>query len=234
MYKKALFAAAALTLSGAASANLGNMAIVSGTLTADNHYGLYIGGANGENLMEIGRNEHGVSGNPGVYNWSVAETWDFLAAPGQYLYVMAWDESGPQGWIGTFSWHTSELNSNTGDWLSAVAPGGNPGSNGDLPGTGTLEGYIAGATWIAPAASAANGSAPWGTVAGVGNGQWIWHDTLAASSSSDTRFAMFRSANPLVTAVPEASTYAMMGVGLGLVLLVARRKRQLPAGRLSD
>ncbi|MEW5787697.1 MAG: PEP-CTERM sorting domain-containing protein [Pseudomonadota bacterium] len=226
MFNKALVAAAALTLSGVASANFGNMAIVSGTLTADNHYGVYLGDADGSNLSFIGRNEYGDAGSPGQYNWSLAETWEFLAAPGQYLYVMAWDDGGPQGWIGSFSWHSGELDSNTSDWVSAVAPAGNPGKSGDLPSSGVLSGYIAGATWTAPAASAANGSSPWGSIAGVGDAQWIWHDTLADNSLSNANFAMFRSANPLVAAVPEPSTYAMMGLGLGMVLLVVRRKRQ--------
>jgi len=233
MFIKAIFAAAALSLtwSASASAMMGPMAQVTGSLTADNHYGLYLGDAQGANLTFIGRNEYGTYGSPGAYNWSLPEQWDFAVGPDQYLYVMAWDDGGPQGWIGSFTWDNIELASNTSDWVSAIAPAGNPGTNGNLPNVNVLAGYIASATWQAPAASAVNGSAPWGTVAGVGNGQWIWHDTLATSSVTDTQFAMFRSANPLVSAVPEPHAYAMLGLGMGLVLLVARRKRTALAGK---
>lgn len=196
---------------------------VNGTLTADNHYGLYVGQADGGGLRFIGRNEKGAAGAPGTYNWSEAETWNFLVTPGEHLYVMAWDDGGPQGWIGNFGWSGGGVASNLPAWQAAIAPGGNPGSSGDLPATATLSGYIAAASWQAPGASAANGSSPWGSINGVGSAQWIWHDTLADGSLSDANFAMFRTASPLVAAVPEPSTYAMLGLGALMVLFATRR-----------
>ena len=48
-------------------------------VTADNHYGLYHGLADGSGLTLVGRNEVGIDGSPGEYNWSLPETWTFDA-----------------------------------------------------------------------------------------------------------------------------------------------------------
>lgn len=204
---------------------------VTGALTADNHYALYVGSADASDLTLIGRNELGASGSPGAYNWSQTETWNFEIEAGQYLYVMAWDDGGQQGWIGNFTWLGGEQDSNTLDWVSAVAPG-SVAAGGLLPSTAMLADYINGAAWATPGASAANGSRPWGVMAGVGDAYWIWHDTLGGTSATDGHFVMFRSATPLVTAVPEPDVYALMGLGLGMVVLAARRNGKSAVHRI--
>src|SRR5437773_746170 len=67
---------------------------VTAILTADNHYGLYHGGIDGEGWTFVGRNEMGSVGDPGAYNWTNAETFEFDAFPDDHIYVVAWDEDG--------------------------------------------------------------------------------------------------------------------------------------------
>jgi hypothetical protein len=50
---------------------------VKATVTADNFYGILYGNKDGSQLNFVGRNETGSTGNPGQYNWSMAETWNF-------------------------------------------------------------------------------------------------------------------------------------------------------------
>ncbi|MBY0527155.1 MAG: hypothetical protein K2R98_27415, partial [Gemmataceae bacterium] len=140
---------------------------VTATLTADNHYGLYRGSADASSLSLIGRNEVGFNGNPGPYNWSLPETYTFQALPGDYLYVLAWDDGGPQAWIGQFDLNGVPLYSDTSHWQFTVSAGANPGENGDVPALSAAAATIAGASWANPGASAANGSSPWGTIPGL-------------------------------------------------------------------
>lgn len=205
-----------------ASAALPN---TSATLTADNHYGLFLGNASGSNLQFIGRNEFGNGGSPGSFNWSLPETYQFNASPGDYLYVLAWDDGGPQAWIGSFNTPAGALTTNTTDWVVKYTTTGNPGVNGNVPSNATVASLIGAGSWSAVNAQAANGSGPWGTIAGVGAAKFIWHDTLSDNSSSDHGFALFRSANAIMAPVPEPETYAMLLAGLGLMGAVARRRR---------
>lgn len=201
------------------------------TLTADNHYVLYYGKADGSNLTRVGRNEVGTSGSPGTYNWSLPETWSF-GTP-DYLYVAAWDDGGQQGWIGQFQLPSSLLLSNISDWefyVSANANPGLPGGSGDLNDF-AVSTELAAATWAASIAqSAPNSSAPypWGVIAGIdGDARWIWHDTLASSSTSDTKYVIFRSGPvDLAGAVPEPTTLAIWGTLGGLGLIAAQRRRR--------
>jgi hypothetical protein len=109
----------ALLLAGTTSAHAANF---SATLTADNHYGLYSGQDNGSGLTLVGRNEKGSPGVPGVFNWSLPETYNFNANSGDRLYVLAWDDGGPQSWLGEFSLPGGgSLLSSTTDWEYTVS-----------------------------------------------------------------------------------------------------------------
>ncbi|MHB8767375.1 MAG: PEP-CTERM sorting domain-containing protein, partial [Deferrisomatales bacterium] len=189
---------------------------VTATVTADNHYGLYYGNAAGTSLTLVGRNEAATVGSPGQYNWSLPETFTFSVGAGDFLYVLAWDDGGPQAWLGSFSWAGGSLVSNKADWVYRATPTGNPGMSGPLPALATVQSLIGAAgPWGTPGVSAANGSSPWGTVSGfAGTGAaWVWHDTLAAASASDNGYALFRTLAP-VSPVPEPGTLLLLGSGL--------------------
>ena len=173
---------------------------VTATLTADNHYGLYVGKADGGNLALIGRNEVGFNGNPGPYNWSLPETHNFGMAAGEHIYVLAWDDGGPQSWIGQFTLPDGTvLYSDTVSWQYVIGSGANPGEAGSVPPLSQVMGDIAAATWAPLAASAANGSSPWGTIPGLSSAaNFVWHDTLGESSSSDGHYVIFRTDAPVI------------------------------------
>jgi hypothetical protein len=169
---------------------------MTGTVTADNHYALFYGNAYGSNLTYVGRNEAGVSGNPGQFNWSLPETWSFAPPAGSYIYLVAWDEGlAPQMLIGEFDWQGKQLLTNTNDWVSIVGSGPSPGDNGLVPPTGQIQGDIAHANWTTPGGSAPDGSAPWGTIPGINPAaNFIWHDSL---QGADANYIILRSTQPI-------------------------------------
>ena len=124
----------ALTLAALAAmtAGISQADPVTAVLTADNHYGLYHGSGDGSVLTFVGRNEFGFAGSPGAFNWSLPETFPFNAT-GDYLYVVAWDDGGPQMWTGDFTFPASNVVSNTTDWEWVAGSGANPMTGGAVP-----------------------------------------------------------------------------------------------------
>ena len=201
---------------------------VTGTLTADNHYALYAGQTDGSALAFIGRNELGDEGNPGTTNFGLPETWQFDVAAGDRLYVVAWDDGGPQIFLGNFTWNGGLIVTNLASWeyyLPADANQFDP--NGTPPITTTnLGSLIASASWSIPTAQTPNLNNPsWGTIPDVHpDAAYIWHDGSWDNwnSSSDGKYVVFRSVvSP--APIPEPENWAMLLAGLGLVGWKARR-----------
>jgi len=186
------------------------------TLTADNHYALYYGKADGSDLTFVGRNELGnehvpdkltpvppIPGSPsgGNGNWGYPEAWEFKPSIGDYIYVLAWDDSGPQSWIGQFDSQGKTLQSNTVEWEYLIGSGANPGYTGNPPVLGNLASEIAGANWKHPQVSTSNGSGVWGFIQNIPeSAQFIWNDTFSSTSLSDNHYVIFRTAAPFFEA----------------------------------
>lgn len=230
-----VFAAAGVALSlGIMDTNQAQAASITATLTADNHYGLYYGQGNGSGLTFVGRNEFGSSGSPGVFNWSLPETYNLNVGTGDYLYVLAWDDGGPQSWLGEFQGvPNNPLLSNTTDWEYFVSSGNNPGTLGNVPSLTTVATEIASATWAMPLASAPQGTSPWGTIPGISSSaQFVWHDTFNSNSSSDNNYVIFRTKAPVVPGEPKSvpeptSTLGLLALGtLGAASTLLRKLKR--------
>lgn len=187
------------------------------TLTADNYYALYVGTE--DDLELIGRNELGTSGDPGTYNWSKAETFDFDLAAGESIYVVGWsDGSVAQGWIGQFVSEYNMLLTNTSDW-EVYLSNSDLGNGDDAP---DLEAKFAEGeeTWNAVTDSIAHGSGPWGYIDGISHdASWIWGSPLQPGSNYG-EYQVFR-ITPNV--VPEPGTVVLIGIGL-LGLAIFRKR----------
>lgn len=214
-----LFAASLATLNGAASAEL-----VTGTITADNHYALYssLGGV----FQYHGGNETGYAGSSGTYNWSMAETWAFDA--GEYLYIAAWsDDAVAQGVLAEF--HSASLGtilSGDARW-QVYSTDINRGDGDAHPLAGEIAAHVANADafalWETPFVGDLNGIDPWGTIAGVSDSaRWMWADL---NTAENPLFGSYGAREMLIfrTQVPAPGALAL----LSAAALVGGRRRRL-------
>lgn len=224
--------AGALLTVGMLTAGTGqaNAFSIKATLTADNHYGLYYGKADGSGLTLVGRNEKGPRSHPDTvspipatpcsgFQWSCPEAWEF-DMNADYLYVLAWDDTLSEMWIGEFETPDGLLLSNTTDWEYTVG-GRNPGSYGDLPSLTDVTAEIANATWATPRSFGSNGSR-WGTIPDIsGSAEFIW-----SQQANNSNYVVFRRA--VNRHVPEPSlVLGLVAFGAsGVAKQLLKNKRQ--------
>ncbi len=170
------FALTAIGMLGLAAGAQG--AIITGAITADNHYALYSNA--GGSVSLIGGNELGASGSTGGYNWSHAETFTFNA--GDTIYIAAWsDKAVAQGLLG-------EFNLGGGQWLrtgdaawQVVSTGIALGNGSPWPAASEIAAQVAAAdaanSWLNPFVWSNNspGTSPWGMVSEIStDAHWVW------------------------------------------------------------
>ena len=176
---------------------------VEAVITADNRYGLYHGRSDGSELTLVG-------GGDG--NWATTETWTFTPDPDDHLFVLAWDEGGPQMWIAEFTLPTGHtVLSNTTDWQFSVTGEPNPGPAGPLPPLSTVIVDISRNSWQVPLVSRPHGDgwSDFGSFSDISLSAFmVWHDTFDTSTSDDS-YVIFRTVQPL-RELPEPATLSLL------------------------
>lgn len=200
------FSVVILVLTPVSSAQA-NDSKIHATLTADNFYGLYIGNEQGTDLKLIGRNESTDRGNPGIYNWSLPETWDFSVSSTDYIYVVTWDDGTvAASWIGEFDidGNKEPLLSKGQDWQYFVTNEYNTFNNGNnLP--KNLESEIISANthskWISSKEIGSNGTSPWGNISGIDNSA-----NFLITTNLQKKYAVFRTQKGIFASTIKTET----------------------------
>lgn len=195
-----------------------------GTVTADNHYAIYVQTAGGVQL--VGGNEIGPEGDPGTYNWSEAES-HILPEAFTRIMVATWsDDSVAQGFLGQFDIDGQTLL--TGDSRWVVYSVGTDLDDGDpWPAASEVAGHVALADanqlWETPYIGGGNleSTSPWGEILGITpEARWMWRnagENPMQGGANHGEFLIFS-----FTAVPAPASMAMLGMGGALM---GRRRR---------
>lgn len=182
---------------------------VTARVVADDFYSVFVGNASGSSMTWVGGSGPTLWPGQGVQ-------FGFNAAAGDYIYVAAWDSPSygqPHMWIGSFDIAGTMLYSNSADWVAKYDP-----SQKDPSAAAASTLAQSAGNWLPILATAPNGSAPWGTLIGGAPASMIWHDVFNGTSASESGYALFRTAAPVVaTAVPLPATWALMLTGIGLL-----------------
>lgn len=196
----------------------------SATITADNHYSLYTGSpASGITLL--GGNELGAGGNPGTYNWSMAE--NFIFEPGDFIYIATWsDDAVAQGLLADITLPSGEVILSGDSRWEYIATNIDLDDGAPWPAASEISAYVAAAdlagTWSAPDIGGTNGVSPWGNIAGVsGSSKWMLGNPDRATDPfhggmDHEEYQIFR------MPVPTPGTASLAGLA-GLVFLRRRK-----------
>ncbi len=156
---------------------------VEAVITCDNYYALFYGNER-DGLTFVGRNEMGRDGNPGKYNWSMAETWNFDVGADDYLYIVAWSDNWySQALLGQFNLGGETLYTNSEDWLYKSGTT-DLGNNSPAPTVAEVESRMGG-DWFPVDGSLHHGVSPWRYIDGISDdADWIWGIPLMNSGGS--------------------------------------------------
>jgi len=223
----------ALALVSAPLASQTHAAMVTATLTADNHYSIYTGAEDGSVMNYVGGNETGAGGSPGTYNWSLPEPYVFTSSD-EYLYVAAWsDDYVAQGLLGVFTIDATTLVSGSSAW-QVYATGQDRDDGAAHPAVAEVGTQVAlaelAAAWTQIAVGGLNGVQPWGTVTGITpTAAWMWSPAEQggdpfAPGADHGEYLLFR------TPIPEPATTVLLFCGL--IATIRQHRRDLrEAGR---
>jgi hypothetical protein len=209
------------SLSVAAAGSMAMATTYSATITADNHYAVYTGRA--LNLTLVGHNELGSGGNPGTYNWSQPENWNFSTTGDVFIAVWS-DDSVAQGLLADIrlAGQNSILDV---DW-EVYKTGIDRDDNAPVPTLSEMGLHILAANignlWRDPYVGGVNGVAPWGHIAGISNNtHWLWANIAGVTDPTQGgretgEMLIFR------MNVPTPAAAALFGAG---AIFAGRRRR---------
>lgn len=206
--------------------SVSNAEIISGSITADNHYALF--SSSGSIFSYHGGNELGYGGDPGTYNWSMAENYSFEA--GEFLYIAAWsDDAVAQGVLAQFQSDTlGTILSGDPRW-QVFGTTINRGDDDAHPGEIEIAAHVAyadkHASWETPFVGGDNGVTPWGNIVGIDDdAHWMWMNSPGDSDplnggSGGSEMLVYR------TVIPAPGSLGFLGLaGLGSVAVFRRRR----------